>query len=234
MKISSDKMMNKKKKIEKNQIKTFNLLNVLPDDVLAELGKTCKVHCLEKDEILFLEGEFVQSLFFVLEGWFKTEKISTEGRQITLRFIGPGEVINELAVFSETQTSMSLIAMEDAVVFAVTKAQVDALMENFPIFTRAIITNLSKRIQHLATQVENLSLYGVDVRLARLLLAEAKEGIYDRHSWKTQNEIANRIGSVLDVVNRSLNKLVNQKIIEVTRGEIRITNQNALEEIARE
>ncbi len=217
-----------------DQIRDFPLLNALPDDVLSELAKSITPHRLEEDEILFLEGQSINSLFFVLEGWLKTEKNSAGGRQQTLRLIGPGEVINELAVFSNSETSMSLIALENAMVFKVSRVQVEGLIENYPAFSRVIIMNLSKHIQHLLTQVENLSLYNVEARLARLLLIEAEDDVLIRHSWKTQSEIANQIGTVLDVVNRNLNKLENQGIIEVTREKIIIINRPELEEIARE
>jgi len=216
-----------------DQIRDFPLLNALPDDVLSELAKSITPQRLEEDEILFLEGQSINSLFFVLEGWLKTEKNSADGRQQTLRLIGPGEVINELAVFSNSETSMSLIALENAMVFKVSRVQVEGLIENYPAFSHVIIMNLSKRIQHLLTQVENLSLYNVEARLARLLLVETEDDVLIRHSWKTQSEIANQIGTVLDVVNRNLNKLENQGIIEVTREKIIIINRPELEEIAR-
>jgi CRP/FNR family transcriptional regulator len=106
------------------------------------------------------------------------------------------------------------------------------LIANYPKFSQAIIKNLAKRIQHLLQQVENLSLYPVDVRLARLLLQESTNNIYQRHSWKTQAEIASQLGTVLDVVNRHLNTFAQNGWITLTRDQVIITNRIGLEKIA--
>jgi CRP/FNR family transcriptional regulator len=181
----------------------------------------------------FLEGESPSYLYFVLEGWFKAEKVSMEGRQQTLRLIGPGEEINELAIFSGEKCGITVIAMEDAQVFALSQPIVEELLRQNSKFSRAIIKNLTERIQHLVKQVENLSLYSVEVRLARLLLQESKSGIFERPQWKTQTEIASQLGTVLDVVNRNLNKFAKQGLIEIDRNQIRIIDANRLENIAR-
>jgi DNA-binding transcriptional regulator LsrR (DeoR family) len=81
--------------------------------------------------------------------------------------------------------------------------------------------------------VENLSLYSVEARLARLLLDEAEKGVYQRPSWKTQSEIAAQLGTVLDVVNRNLQNLQKQGIIEINRTEIRILDKTKLEALSR-
>jgi len=45
---------------------------------------------LVKDEVLLIEGEMTPRLYFVLDGWLKVEKTSSEGRQQTIRYVGPG------------------------------------------------------------------------------------------------------------------------------------------------
>jgi CRP/FNR family transcriptional regulator len=216
-----------------NNLSQFPLLNVFSEDTLLEISKMIREKTLQKQEILFLEGQSALDLFFVISGWLKAEKVSHEGRQQTLRFIGPGEVINELAVFSHEANEMTVIAMEDARVFSLAQPVVDNLLLENPNFSRAIIENLAQRIKSLLKHVENLSLYPVEVRLARLLLEESHNGVYERHPWKTQAEIANQLGTVLDVVNRNLNNLVNQGMIEIDRDQIKVIDEARLKQIAK-
>ncbi len=214
-------------------LRQFSLLSVFTETELNTLLHISKLHAYEKDQIVFLEGESIKELYFVLEGWFKAEKVSREGRGQTLRLIGPGEILNELAVFSGDSSSVSAVAMEPAVVFSLTQAQVEKLLTDSPSFSRAVIQNLAQRIQHLLNHIENLSLYPVEVRLARFLLDNAEEGMMTRQPWQTQSEIANQLGTVMDVVNRNLQKMARRGLISLDRDTIKIVNQKGLEDLAR-
>jgi len=61
-----------------------------------------------------------------LTGWLKAEKVSPEGWQQTLRLMGPGEVVNELSVFSNEDNAVRVIAMETSKVFYIPQSEVDS------------------------------------------------------------------------------------------------------------
>ena len=61
--------------------------------------------------------------------------------------------------------------------------------------------------------VEDLSLCSVEVRLARLILQKAQGDALVRQPWATQAEMATRLGTVPDMVNRSLRKLAEAGVI---------------------
>ena len=214
-------------------LRKFPLFQDFSDEDLVEIQPLLHHQRLKKDEILLLEGAFEGNLIFVLQGWFKAEKISPEGRQQTLRFIGPMEIINEYSVFSNEPNGATILAMEAAEVFYLTKSDVDVLLQKSPTFSRAVITNLSRRIALLLRHVENLSLYSVEQRLARYLLEGEKAGIVKRETWKTQAEIAAQLGTVVDVVNRALQKFERQGIILINRSQFKIIDRDKLLEITR-
>jgi CRP/FNR family transcriptional regulator len=91
---------------------------------------------------------------------------------------------------------------------------------------------LSERLRDSVSLIEDLSLRSVMNRLARLILDEAEDGVLVRPSWYTQNELAARLGTVADVVQRSLRKLEADNLIEVSREQILIVNRQELEELA--
>ena len=220
-----------KEKMPFQTLREFSLFQDLSEDDLIEIEKKLHRRMVTKDEILLFEGEILQKLIFVETGWFKSEKTSKEGRQQTLRFIGPIEVINEYAVFSEEPSKATIIALENAKVFYLKKEDVESLLNRSPRFSRAVISNLAKRIRHLINHVENLSLLSVEQRLAQYLLEEEQAGLIIRQSWKTQAEIAAQLGTVVDVINRSLQKFERRGIIEITREQFAILDKNRLREI---
>jgi len=218
-------------KISLQNLRNFSLLRGLAEEDLYKIKDNLFSKTVRKDEILLLEGEVSNQLIFVEKGWFKSEKISKEGRQQTLRFIGPWEVINEYAVFSEEPNAASFVAMEDARVLYLQKSEVETLLTISPKFSRAVITNLAKRIHHLLDHVENLSLFSVEQRLAQYLLKEEIEGVIKRQSWKTQAEIAAQLGTVVDVINRILQKFEKQGIIAISRDKFTILDKSLLKNI---
>lgn len=218
-------------KISLDTLRKFSLFQDFMTADLLEIQKLLHYKAVEKDEILLLKGDFSNQLIFVEKGWFKSEKTSKEGRQQTLRFIGPMEVINEYSVFSDEPNEATIIAMEKAEIFYLIKSDVESLLNRSSSFSRAVILNLAKRIQILLNHVENLSLYSVEQRLARYLLEEAKDGIVSRQPWKTQAEIAAHLGTVVDVINRGLQKFERQGLISMNRKQFKILDQEGLRAI---
>jgi Mn-dependent DtxR family transcriptional regulator len=72
----------------------------------------------------------------------------------------------------------------------------------------------------------------VEARLARLLLEQAQGDSVQRRRWATQAEMAARLGTVPDVVNRALRKLSEAGLIHVERHQIQILDQEGLKKVA--
>jgi CRP/FNR family transcriptional regulator len=75
--------------------------------------------------------------------------------------------------------------------------------------------------------VEDLSLRTVRGRLARLLLEEAESGEVTRH-W-TQAEIAARLGTVREMIGRTLRALADAGHIRIDRQRIVLLDREGLE-----
>ncbi len=84
---------------------------------------------------------------------------------------------------------------------------------------------------HTISLIEDLSLRPVVSRLAKLLLmqlADDQQVVLPRQRWATQAEIAARLGTVPDVVNRALRSLAEEGLIRVTRHQIIILDRAGL------
>ena len=68
--------------------------------------------------------------------------------------------------------------------------------EVFNELARIITQNLARRVLHLISLVEDLSLRTVEARLARVLLEQSTEGVLHRRRWTTQ-ALARLAASVL-------------------------------------
>jgi CRP/FNR family transcriptional regulator len=183
----------------------------------------------EAGQVVFLEGEPNSGLYAVQEGWLRAVKISPAGREQVIRFVGPGEMFNEIGVFAGGLNQVTVEALEPAVVWIIPRETLLRLMDTHPSLCRLITQNLAERILHLIGLVEDLSLRTVEERLARMLLEQSRGAVVSRRRWSTQAEMAARLGTVPDVVNRALRGLAEEGLIQIERRQIRILDRQGLQ-----
>lgn len=180
------------------------------------------------EEIVFLEGEASGGFCVVQDGWLKAIKIAPDGREQVLSFLGPGEVFNAVGVFASNTNPATVIALEPSILWVIQRDTMLHLLEAHPRLANAVIQDLAGRVQYLIQMVEDLSLRSVEARLARLLLKQAQTDVLARRRWATQAEMAARLGTVPDVINRALRSLAQEGLIAVERHQIQILNKAGL------
>jgi CRP/FNR family transcriptional regulator len=184
----------------------------------------------ERGEIVLLEGELTDGLFFVAAGVVKLFRISADGKEQTLEFIRPGGALNEVPVFDSGPNPASAQAMGPVLLYIISKTDLESILRGHPAVSLNVIKVLAGRIRHLVSLVEDLSFRHVIGRVAKILLEHAGDG--DRPGQRlTQQEMAAIAGTAREVVGRSLKTLEDRGIIRLERHRIVVTDKKALEEI---
>jgi CRP-like cAMP-binding protein len=205
----------------------------LGEPTRVEIIRSAFLYEYDAGQLVLLEGEHTAGLYLVESGWLKVSKIAVHGREQILQLLGRGEVFNAIGVFTGQPNAATVTAMEPSKVWLIRRDVILRLLESHPQFARLVIQDLAGRVQHLITLVEDLSLRSVEARLARLLLENATGERVERQQWATQSEIAARLGTVPDVISRTLRKLADQGVISISRQEIRLVDRARLEFLAR-
>lgn len=200
----------------------------LPSEAFMVIQNKAIKRSFSAEQIVVMEGDMSGGLYVVESGWLKVIKMSMSGREQVLNFLGPGDVFNAIAVFTDHPNQATVIALEDSQVWWIDQDTILNLIQTHPALAKQVIADLADRILHLVSLVEDLSLRSVESRLARVLVESMEESKVTRHKWATQNEMASRLGTVPDVLNRALRKFVDEGLIEVKRHQIRILDMNAL------
>jgi CRP/FNR family transcriptional regulator len=183
--------------------------------------------------MIFLEGDSNTGLYSVHSGWVKVVKFSLDGREQVLRYFGPGEVFNEIGIFLARSNPATAIALERSVLWQLHRTALQPVFAARPELLLQVMANMADRIVYLAGMVADLSLHTVEVRLARLLLDAAPDGALVRQSWLTQSELAARLGTAPDVLNRALRTLADAGLIQFDRRQIIILDRPGLTQRAR-
>lgn len=196
-----------------------------------ELLAATRLHAYTPDEVIFLEGDLPETFNVIHRGWVKAVKLSTEGREQILDFMGPGQPVNIAPVFAEQTLPVTLVALEETTLWAVPQSTLLELLDRYPAMARMVIRALAGRLLYAVSLIEDLSLRSVTARLAKLLLAQLNDGgqtVITRRRWATQAEMSARLGTVPDVINRALRDLADEGLIQVDRRQIVILDPNGL------
>jgi CRP/FNR family cyclic AMP-dependent transcriptional regulator len=216
-------------------IETFSAVPLFKelDESLLEVVKCAAIsRQFQAGETVILQGDPCVGLYIVREGWLKGVITSLLGREQIIRLLGPGDVFNETGLLTDGRNPVTVRALEDSVLWLVERETTTKLMDKYPVFSRAITRNTAENVFQLIKLVEDLSLRTVKSRMARILLENSVEGLINRRRWMTQTEMAARLGTVLDVANRTLNSLEAEGLISVNRNGIQILDRKRLEELA--
>ena len=213
-------------------LKSISYFSTLDERTFEAVTRTAIRRSYGPGQVILIEGEPSAGLYVIESGWLKVFKISFEGREQVLQTLGPGDSFSAVSVFSGEPNRASVDALEQAVVWLVPRDAMLRLLDANPTLAQLVIQDLAGRVTHLIELVEDLSLRTVESRLARLLLEHASDETLERRRWATQAEMAARLGTVPDVLNRALRKLAEQGLIQVARHQIQIINREGLEKVA--
>lgn len=209
-------------------LKSLPYFKSLNEQQLTHIALALVEHTLEKDQVVFLEGEPCVGLYLVRDGSIKIYKLSVDGREQILSHIRRGGSFNEVAVFDGGPNPANAAATESTRLWILSRqAMIDAI-QIYPQVALAVMQNMGMRLRHLVNLVEDLSLRQVSGRLARLLI-ETATGNEDQ--LLTQQEMAARLGTVREMIGRSLRQLETRGLVRIERGKIVILDRTGLEKM---
>lgn len=195
---------------------------------LDSVGRFFSERKVKRGEIIQLEGEDVGELYLVESGAIKVFKTSAEGKEQILSIIRPGEAFNDIAIFDGEPSPASVQAMSPVILYGIGRSELHTLLREYPRLSLNTTRVLAERTRQLMALVEDLSFRNVISRVAKVLLENAGNGTAPGARF-TQQEMAAMVGSVREVVARSLKALEAEGAIRLERHRIRITDRKALE-----
>jgi len=210
------------------ELRTISLFSGLDDETLDELATHAIHRKYQTGEMVVMEGHASPGLYYLQSGWLKVIKTSTAGREQILRVLEAGETFNEIGVFTDKPNPATAIALSPADVWWLPRPILIDLLRGRSDFAEHIIAKMADNLLQLVSLVTNISLRTVSGRLAKLILDDAEDNLLSRPRWYTQTELASRLGTVTDVVQRSLRDLEARGLIEVERDHILIRDPEGL------
>ncbi|MBG0784911.1 MAG: Crp/Fnr family transcriptional regulator [Anaerolineaceae bacterium] len=208
-------------------------LNQIP--LFAELTPVCRQELsrilIHRDiaagESLVLEGDPSEACYFVRSGAFRVLRMNRDGKIQVLSRLSAGEPINIISLLMPERTNRASVeALTPASVLILTAKDFDTLLVSCPEFSVTLLRHFAQRIRHMTDLAADLSLLSVRSRLARFLISLADEP--DTPCDWTQDEIAAQIGTVRDVVGRTLRDFETLGLISRDHQRITLLDRSGL------
>jgi CRP-like cAMP-binding protein len=170
----------------------------------------------------------------LVTGMARLYLMSSEGRQTTIRYVHPGELMGSLLVMHVKFEGFAHVVTESAVI-QLDLVTVRRRLDADPAVGEALAEDLALRLAHTVRTLAVQTFGTVIQRVAFDLLDRACRAQLSNgrlHAKVSHQDIADGIGSVRQVVTRALADLRKRGMVETTPGFVRITNPVALEHLA--
>jgi CRP/FNR family transcriptional regulator len=204
-------------------------LSGLGEAIINHLSQNTRLISYQAEEIILREGQPSKGLCIIHSGRVKIFKNSPSGREMIINVLEDGDSFNEVPVFDQQANPVNAGAVIDTKIWLIDANALRSVVADHPEAAQQIIINLSQNLRMLVGKVAELSFFTVTARLASLLRQLPAEQLSGDSSERlTQDDLASRIGTVREVVARSLKELEKTSAIEVKRGKIQILNREKL------
>lgn len=185
-------------------------------------------------EIIFLEGQAADGLFFVASGRVRVFKTSPSGKEQALCLMTPRTCFGGCPIFDGNMSPVTAQAVDEVVAYLLPREDAAERTRDDPALSRAVLRIFAGRLTHLTTVVDGLSFKCVTERVAEKLLAyadergQATERGVEVHLDLTQEKLASLVGCAREVVTRSLLRLERLGAIEARGRHIVIIDREKL------
>lgn len=204
------------------------------DDVLAA-GRSLEVKAGQE---LFHQEDEAKSFYTLASGQVKLVQNTPDGRQVTLRYIGPGEPIGIVSVLETSQYPATAQVVERGAAYRWDRAAFRRMMEAHPRIALNAIPFLISRVHEVQERFRELATERVERRIARSLLRivrqtgkKTADGV-DVGMPLSRQDIAEMNGTTLFTVSRVLSQWEHAGYVRVGRRRVVILRPHDIVRLA--
>lgn len=222
----------KKETLHMNRLTYLPVFNKLTKSQQNTLENSAFVRKFGKGEFLHNGAQHCTGLFLVLSGQLRAFTISDDGREITMYRLFERDIclFSASCMMNSIQFDITITAEKDTEVLVIPSEVYKSIMEVSAPLANYTNEVMASRFSDVMWLIDQVMWKSFDKRLAGFLLNEAN--IEGTDTLKLTHEtIGNHLGSPREVVTRMLKYFVNEGLISLSRGTIRILNRDGLKKI---
>ncbi len=188
----------------------MELFRGLPSDALESAAACARVRRLPKDMCIFNQGDDSVRAHAIIEGGVRIAQSGSDGAQVVIRFIGPGEMFGTVALFTDGRYPADAITLADTLEASWSENQLLDLIDRHPQIAVNVIRIIGKRLQEVQDRVRELATQRAERRVAHAILRLARQAGHDTADGRAiefplrRKDLADIVGTTLHTASRIL------------------------------
>ena len=210
-------------------LSAVDILRDLPDDQIEALMDRSSKYTARKGTVIY--GAAVPEVLFLLKsGRAELFRLSPEGKKLTLAIIEKGTFLGEMSLIDQRLEGTYAVAIEDCVICALSRHDVESLILEHPSAALRIIEVLVRRLQQTRVSLQEMIFNHVTGRVASLLLHLSDRDTNVIKGYSHQ-DLAAMVGCLRESFTTVVNRFKNSKAMATGRKRIEITDRAQLERV---
>lgn len=216
----------------RNHLRSIVYFEGIAEDQITYVAENSLLRTFSSGQTIFIEGEPAEGLWIVETGNVKIFKLNPDGGEHILHFRSPGKSFNDIAALDGGRNPANAATLSaEAQVWLIPSDVITHILTHNPQVALNVIRLMAMRVRSLVTQIEDLALYSVMVRLARFLLKQVEDPSLSGPGV-TRTAIAAHINTTPQTISNVLRSLEESGAIQFDRHRIIIVNESLLRSIA--
>lgn len=213
----------------------FLIKSSLDKDPLQTMVEGRNINKYKKRQIVYLEGNHPNRLFYVLKGKVKTYKVNEEGKELVTELYSPGDFLGHIALLEGTTYKDTAETIDETELALIPKSDFEDLLNKNQEVSKKFIELLAKNISEKEYQLLRIAYNSLRRKVADALLLlqkkypQKKDGNFVIDI--SRENLANIAGTATESLIRTLSDFRNEKIIDIKNGNIEILNREKLEKL---
>ena len=214
----------------------FSSLKALTKEELLKVASCKTSYTIKKGEPLFEEGEVINGVYCVKDGFCKLSKLSNNGKDQIVKLVKAGELLGQRSMVSDEPANLSAIALEDMEVCFIPKSEILNFFNKNNQFSLNMMKSICGDLKESDLHVVSMAQKTVKNRLAETLIyLQETFGKNTDNTLKVQlsrEELAGMIGTATESCIRILSEFNKTGLIELVGKKIAIKDLNKLKKVA--
>jgi CRP/FNR family transcriptional regulator len=211
-----------------NLIKSITFFSNLSEKELSEIKQIIKNKHFAKNDIILLEEDTSNYMYFIYSGKVKAVQISEDGKEQILAIHKTGESFGEMSLLDGKTSPATVIAIEDSYIGLIEKKDFERYLLNNSKVLKQIISMLCDRLREAWLRLRVLGFADSETRVRAVLkLLGEQNGIKDLRGTLISLKLTHKdIAAYASVSRETVTRLIDRFLKD---GEIEIVeNKNIL------
>ena len=218
-------------------LENFNMFKSLDKSSMMTLSKITSMQEYPKAEPIYFAKEPSNSIFFLKKGRVKLTRTSSEGKEMIVALVNPGDVFGEMSIVDEEERTDFAIALDPCLICAISRDDFKKFILENPELNLKITKLIGFKLKKFSERIEELVFKNASQRVISFLLNLAKDNgkrIGDEIFVKpflTHQDIAELTACSRQTVNSILTDLREKKFINFDRRKLIIYKESELKKM---